>query len=224
MPDNIKSIIEIGQNIEIEVIGDESSAKSLKSTIVDIISDDLIVIATPIYKKNVYPISLGKKLKIMVNVKDLGNFYFTGTVIKREAKDNLHNLYIECDKKIFKNQRRNYYRLNIMLNVELAIVKEEESEEDEKIFKGITKDISGGGVRVVLKEDVPINSKVRIMIKIDSEIITVTGIVVRKEQVTDSAYKWDLGIQFIDIDEGTRSKIISFIFDKQRKLIQRGLI
>lgn len=218
---NMKNVVDIGQNIEIEVNVDDNSSITLKSTIIDIVNLNTLAIASPIHKGNVYPIQENINIKIIFYKKNTGKFYFIGEVIKREVKNKLHILYVRCNSKIRRNQRREFYRLNVLLNIEISLL----SSDMESTISCMTKDISGGGTRVICKEKIPLNSLVKCYIPIDGDnIITSIGKVVRSNSVPDSMLKYDIGIEFTQIDEASRSKLISFIFEKQRKLIKKGLI
>ncbi|HBW59250.1 MAG TPA: pilus assembly protein PilZ, partial [Thermoanaerobacter sp.] len=51
--------------------------------------------------------------------------------------------------------------------------------------------------------------------------ITVSGKVVRYEELLEKGY--EIGVCYVDIDEKVREKIISYIFEEQRKSRQKGI-
>ena len=59
----------------------------------------------------------------------------------------------------------------------------------------------------------------------DGEKLEVKGKILEEEENVDTfEYDYALGIQFIDIKEADTDKIIQFIFARQRKLREKGLI
>lgn len=223
MKSNIDSLIKAGDHIEVEVTKKDLSFLVVKSTIANIHSDSTIVITNPIYKGKLYPIHIGEKVNIIFYKKNKGKYYFLGEVIKKENKKNLSLLYINKVGSIRKMQRREFFRLDIVLNV---IVEINNSEDEIKEISAISKDISGGGIRLICKEKLNLGCLLKCIIPLDDETIEVRGEVIRceSESISDSIYRYDIGIKFIDIDENIRKKIISFIFDRQRKIIKKGLI
>lgn len=71
---NMKNVVDIGQNIEIEVNVDDNSSITLKSTIIDIVNLNTLAIASPIHKGNVYPIQENINIKIIFYKKNTGKF------------------------------------------------------------------------------------------------------------------------------------------------------
>ncbi len=221
MTENISSIIEIGKNIEIEINKDVDSSIFLKSNVLETFKNNVISITSPIYKGNIYPISQGDNVKIIFYKKDTGKFYFLGEVIKRQKKDNLYILYIACNSKIRKDQRRNYYRLNTLLSIKINILNGDIEKES---IPCLARDISGGGLGIICKEKIPYGTMVKCIIPLDDSVVNSIGKVVRCKAVPDSIIKYDIGIEFETLDETIRTQIISFIFNKQRKLRKKGLI
>ncbi|MDK2917408.1 MAG: hypothetical protein PWQ37_141 [Candidatus Petromonas sp.] len=220
MDKNVSSLVKAGNRIEIE-IEEAGSSIRMKSDVIKVTGNNTIAVSSPIYKGKIYPISNGSKISIIFYKKNTGKFYFLGEVVKRDHKNNLSILYIKKISDIFRLQRRSYFRLSIVLNLNIDIV---ENGTVIKSIPAISKDISGGGLRIICKEKVKEGTLVSCNIPIDDEQVKITGKIVRCEAIPDSINKHDIGIEFVSIDEKIRTKIISFIFDKQRKLIKKGLI
>jgi len=217
---NVSSLVKAGNRIEIE-IEEAGSSIRMKSDVIKVTGNNTIAVSSPIYKGKIYPISNGSKINIIFYKKNTGKFYFLGEVVKKDHKNNLSILYIKKISDIFRLQRRSYFRLSIVLNLNIDIV---ENGTVIKSIPAISKDISGGGLRIICKEKVKEGILVSCNIPIDDEQVKIKGKIVRCKAISDSINKHDIGIEFVSIDEKIRTKIISFIFDKQRKLIKKGLI
>ena len=76
----------------------------------------------------------------------------------------------------------------------------------------LTKDLGGGGVRLVSRDFLPVNSKVKLEFFLTpaSEALKAVGKVVWIQKIPYS-YQHEVGIQFLDISEPTRKRITLFV-------------
>ena len=213
----------IGDKIEIETpdfMAAESKRKYLISQIMDIASDSIYFIATPIVNNVLAPIPVGETIKVKYAKKDAGVYIFNAKVLGRKNVDNISYMKIEKVGQISKTQRRNFFRLEVLLNVLIRI--KNNLNDEIKTVAAFTKDLSGGGVRLISKESLVLESMVTLIIDTKKEPIEVEGKVVRCVPFNNNDF--DVGIIFEDIDEAVRTRIISFIFEEQRKMRKKGLI
>jgi c-di-GMP-binding flagellar brake protein YcgR len=113
---------------------------------------------------------------------------------------------------IRRDQLRNFVRLPI--HVDVTIVLLAEGNEGEPIST-ITQNISGSGVGVVLKEPLPLRSKVKVVLPLDYDVVEAEGEVVRVVAPEPNYDKQAIGINFTNIKESSRKIIIRYIFRKQ---------
>ncbi|MFH1858503.1 MAG: PilZ domain-containing protein [Candidatus Omnitrophota bacterium] len=101
--------------------------------------------------------------------------------------------------------RREHPRLRH--NVPIRFGREESNSQD-----SLTKDLGGGGVRLLSRDFLPVNSKVKIEFFLEpaSEALQAVGRVVWVQKLAYS-YQHDVGIQFLDISDITRKRISSFV-------------
>lgn len=76
----------------------------------------------------------------------------------------------------------------------------------------LTKDLGGGGVRLVSRDFLPVDSKVKLEFFLTpaSEALKAVGKVVWIKKLPYS-YQHDVGIQFMDIPEPTRKRLTHFV-------------
>lgn len=220
MEKKITTLLNIGDNIEIE-IDKGNSFLNMKSNVVKVISDTVIAVSAPIHNGKIYPVAIGSNINIVFNKESKGRFYFMGEVTDRQKRDNITLLIVQKNSDIRHFQRRDFYRLNILLNIDIHII---ENGALVKTIPAISKDISGGGIRIITKEKLEKHTSVKCSIVLDGELIEPIGKIIRCNPVPESIIKYDVGISFAAIDKKTRSKIISFVFKNQRKIIKKGLI
>ena len=84
--------------------------------------------------------------------------------------------------------------------------------EENRSQDSLTKDVGGGGVRLVSRDFLPINSKVKMEFYLTpaSEVLKAVGKVVWIQKLPYS-YQHDVGIQFTDIPEPAQRRINTFV-------------
>ena len=121
------------------------------------------------------------------------------------------------ERKSFENdprtEKRQFPRLNVSVDVEYKILEKELS--PEKVT--FTRNIGAGGICLIVYEKIAIGSilALRINLKDANCVIETKGRVVWSEYFTmsaDSRDRYDLGIEFMDINESDRQKISQYVF------------
>jgi len=219
-----EEIPDIGQKIHIERLDAPFaiSGEQLVSQVVDKIDNSILIIATPILHNQNVSISIGETLQITYVKQNVGVFGFKAKVIGKKRISELSYLKIERLGDVFKEQRRNFFRLEIALPIKIKTMDPKYGEQLE--IDGFTKDISGGGLRFITTKPLKLNSRVEITIYLEEESVVVQGRIVRCLFSIELRNKYDIGIMFENIDEKTRTKLIAFIFENQRKMREKGLI
>ncbi|WP_129596969.1 flagellar brake protein [Anaerophilus nitritogenes] len=211
----------VGTKIQIKWIDVQkyNDMKYLTSKIMDMIDEDTLIIATPTHKNVSAPIPVDGQIKISYFKQDLGIYGFQAKVIERKNAEGMSYLKVKRIGDIFKIQRRDFYRLSIVLSGKLTIREKGNGEE----ISFLTKDISGGGLRAIIKEKIEKGSIVDIDLVIDKKIVFARGEIIRSIPSQESKGDYDIGITFKNIDEKDREQIISFIFESERKMRKRGI-
>ncbi|MCT4618633.1 MAG: PilZ domain-containing protein [Marinisporobacter sp.] len=215
---------EIGMKISIDLENSKIiENKQLVSQVMDIIDNYSMFIAMPIYKNVVTPIPVGETIQITYSKKSLGVYAFKAKVIGRKKTSDISYMKVERIGDVFKVQRREFFRLDVVLNAKIRTI---ELDDNEKVTLALTKDISGGGLRVISKEPLKVGSMIEVSIESEKETFVLKGKILRCMPYKDegSRYDFDIGISLDEVPEKIREKIISFIFDYQRKMRKKGLI
>ncbi len=213
----ILSELRVGDKLEIQIrenYGDNQY--TIVSQVMDI-KDGSVFIINPIKQGTSYPLHVGQRLKIIFYREEKGIFRFVAEV-KHKVNNDLTIYEIIPVGEPEKIQRRYFYRLDIVRKVIMKLWDEDVA------IEGVTKDISGGGIKVSSSTAISVGSKVECTIFLkDNDSIEVSGEVIRCYK--DPGLKeFQIGISFFGIKEGVRSKIIAFIFENQRLLRKKGLI
>lgn len=108
-------------------------------------------------------------------------------------------------------QRRQYVRLAIILEVSIKFINLEMNS-----ITTFTKDISAGGLQVVLEEPPPENADVRILLPLNSEVtVEAQGEIIRVTFLETLRKRLAVAIKFNDIACEKQEQIIQYIFHKQ---------
>lgn len=200
-----------GQKLRISI---GKSKNMYLSQVEDMSDDGTILIDSPIHNNHVVPVRIGSVIQVIFFNK-LGLFIFYAKVINRFT-GNLSLLHIIPISSVERLQRRQYFRLEKIIPFTYII----KDDPDGKIYKGIIEDISGGGLRSKVDNKLEVGTIIICNFKLECEI-NVTGKVIRFDEFKEKAY--EIGICYIDIDERIREKIISYIFQEQRKNRLKGI-
>lgn len=212
--------IEVNDNIEIEIKKGYYKGQ-YQSRISDKNEDELYVLI-PYNEGNLVPIGLGVEIEILI-ASDSAAYKFKSKVINR-IKEPIPQLVLErpVEEDFIKIQRRKYFRLEVKRNVYYRRVDKNWEPKDEEFTKSSTIDISGGGIKMVLNEDLPNNIFLELMLDIPAiEDVKIISETIRKYELPDGKA---VGIEFLDINYRSRDALMGWLFDYQRKLRKKGLI
>ncbi|MDZ7672984.1 MAG: PilZ domain-containing protein [Halanaerobiales bacterium] len=217
---NPDKLLSINQNIEL-VVKEGQFEGSYNSKVADILDDQILIMA--VYKREEL-IPLRKETKVDVLYEGDTAFYSLTSEITGRKKEPLPMLSIKLTDNIERIQRRSFFRVQINKKIQYISLKEQRKKEIQPEFKETTAiDLSGGGLLMVLKDELKVND--RLLFKLDIEDLDklVEGKIVRIKYNKDG-YSKTAGIEFVDINRKDRDTIISHLFNYQRKLRRRGMI
>lgn len=210
--------IEVNQKFELIV--EEGPYKGNYLSQVADITDDVIKVTVPLVHGEIIPLRLN--LDVLM--------YFTGVqaaysyktkIIGREEEGEVPLLHLAIPEEKYRIQRREFFRLEVREKVIYRIL--DDSLEPVSEFKEThTIDISGGGVKMFINEPVQKGMFLELFLQIPG--LENVAIISQIVNIFDVEAGLAVGIKFIEIDEYIQEEIISWLFDYQRKLRQRGLL
>ena len=123
----VEKIIGVGNKVDIEYVNPDTKEKYIyKSQVFDIMENDEIRIAMPFEGTKLVVMSLNIRYKFCFFTKT-GLFECTGLVIDRFKSDNRYVAVISLQTGLRKIQRREFYRLEKLTDIEYRVLTEEES-------------------------------------------------------------------------------------------------
>ncbi|MGL4774121.1 MAG: flagellar brake protein [Clostridium sp.] len=200
-------------NNRIEILREDENFKS----IVQDVNNEMFSINIPVSNGVYLPLQNGEEVNFFYYVDNGGCFKFDGKVIEKLIENNMHLYKISNPYNVKKIQRRSFVRVDTIEQTYYRVIKEDN---DGKWNKGLVVDLSGGGLRFKIKDEVNLSDIVEINLIINDEKLPVKGEIVRIDRTEDKEFM--CGINFIDLRERERDKIISKVFQLMRK--QRGVL
>lgn len=208
----LDEVIKINQPLEVRLEYDENRYASR----VEDIKNGNLIIAMPMKKgEPLIPLS-GSNFEVNFT-SDMGHFKFEAVY---KGKD-LYPMPVwitsfpEDAKKI---QKREFVRIDLIMPATIRFETEDKKFTDPVYAR--VKDISGGGIRLVLHKTLRLGQNIEISIDLEEGEFKVLSQVIRIEKpIQDEDIYW-VGMKYIDLSERMRGKLIKFIFKKQREIIK----
>ena len=243
--------IEAGLPIDLAIMTKSQMTLSLKSNVQQRVSDSCIQILMPIYNGKLLPLERDLRLVVVYTIKEVGRFEFEAIITARSVENNIHLLTLEQVTDVKKSQRRNYYRVPFFDTVKLSRLNKQLPEDVvEKLIKDFEaqnekykhnkdiivvdppdiyhsskiecRDISGGGLRGFAQEPLELFELVKGEVHLEDFYVEFVGEVIRVSASFDSVFPYEIGVRFTEMDENSRTKLIGYIFKKQRNLMKKG--
>ncbi len=207
--------------------------KSYQSQVIDILSDDRMEIAMPMEKSKLILLPVDMEFDLYFYT-DNGLYQCYARIIDRYKNNNIYILLLDLTSNLRKYQRREYYRFSCALEMNSRPLQEEEIFAVEQhsdllvpglpLQRSIIVDISGGGLRFVADYAYEIGSlilcKYHLWIENESQEYNLVGKVLSSSKVENRPGVFEHRVQYVNMDEDNREKLIKYIFDEERKTIK----
>ena len=224
----------LGERLDI-IIGERRCASNVQ----EITRGGTLIVSSPTFRSVNVPVYEGDLINL-IYFRQSGMFSFVASILRCFRDENISLCEIEIKSPISKYQRRDFVRYEKVLPVRVSLLASAETiaemsveETLRRIFDRrymgmpregdypsedcLTLDISGGGLRFTSRASYEKNSLLECTITFGEEDeITVDALVMRIESST-SGHPWRVGVQFVNIEERLRRKIIRYIFNEQVK-------
>lgn len=207
---------------KVELVTDMTIASHQKkyySSIQELPGDDQIMILAPIENGRIEPLDLNRKYGMCVYT-DKGLYRSEVVVAQRVKNDNLYLITLEIVSSLQKYQRRQYYRMDCMLNFQYK------DDIGNKWYEGVILDISGGGMRftskTVLEKKKGLINRLKLnLLEKDEVELFLSGVIIESAPTELDHTIYENRVEFDQIDSYEREVIIKFIFEEERKRRRR---
>lgn len=225
---DLKKFFTIGEKIQIDHIDIRGQLQEYTSQVVDIHGLDFMDVLIPIHKTQDVYLKVDSIVKIVLPKGDA--VYEFKAVVYEKLFGRVPLLRLKTISEVNKIQRRDFYRLKLMRDIEARKILLEnilENNQEKKFgdtFKCYLHDISAGGVLISTKEDLQEGDTLEIKIDLNGIELVAYGIIVRRTLTVSPRAPYSYGVKFDKMREFDKNKLSRFIFEEQRKLIKKGLI
>jgi len=214
--------IKINKIIEIEV-GHGTDYSGTYRTRVEDIKKNSLVIGMPINQGNYVPLRPGSEVIIWHWANSASYAYYCR--VKERTLEPLPLVFLEWPPfEIKKVQRRDFVRVPVNLYLEYKL--EHGPELETEVFHKVSiRDLSGGGTQFIAKNKLIKGDTLKIKLFLPNDTINCKAKVMWVyTEIKDNKERLLTGIKFVDIPEKVRDKIIKYVFERQRELIQKGVL
>ncbi len=236
MSGDFLNTLNLGDEIYMEIFIDQE-IQNLKTEVLEFVNANKIIVSCPMFKGRIISLNPGERYRMFHPDEESGLYQFVGMVVSRDKVDQIVRIHILRVSDVKKSQRREFFRLSLIEDAIISIPDGEGVEElfhQGKIIKQvvplykqfsvIVKDLSAGGMRVHSKRNLQPGETYRMSFVLENEKYDVECQIVRSFLLEDVVERYDLGIKFINIDLHLQRKLVAVIFEKQRKLLKKGMI
>ena len=217
-----RSILAIGQRLEIFFENSEEGTSGYTSRVEDIVDDELVV-AMPVDERHVPVIPrVGENLYVLA-AGDGCHFRFFSVHRGHGRHDNIPVLRISVPEVAERFQKRAFFRVKVNLTATVRLVDHEGKIDAPRRVPLV--DLSGNGLAFAWPKKVPLDSDAALAlndipgigtIELMTRIIRCTRI-----EREDDVPIYHVGVQFQGISRGIRDKIVRYLFHIQRTQVER---
>jgi len=168
------------------------------------------------------PMMYGKIIKLPVDEKYLFTFVTEKGMLKYNATikeyvymNDFNFMVIEIKSEIEKVQRREFFRFDCVIPFKFTEFSNGEGR-DNPLLEGTTQDLGEGGIRFLSNENIDIGDKLKFFITLNYDRAVLSGTVLHKQEYPKSNFKFQYRVQFFDLLQEEKDKILKYIFFEQR--------
>ena len=205
--------LRVNRLIEIEV--NFNGFNEYLSSRIEEVNADSMLISAPFYRGKSVPLRRNQEIKVCFAGETCA-FGFFAKIIDKLTQPILM-LQIEKPTNLIRIQRREYVRVPASVNINFT------SKKEDYTYRGTTVDVSGGGLLFTTRANLRPDEQIDIYVNLpEKRPILCRSTVIRSIPLKDSSLK-KVAVRFDNINEQQREQIIHYVFEQQRKLIQKNV-
>ena len=209
-----QDILHVTQKLDIIEEDPETLKKEIYFSRIEDVGEDFVLVTPPFRKGFYLPPRVGRMIAGRV-VSNKIPYLFKANLL-RYRSEQIPLWEISMPSSFSKSQLRENVRLEVSLSVTLEPVP---GGEEKVLIRTLTRDLSAGGIQVVLLKPLPVGTTVKVMVMVSPDFVLETqGTIIRLMPPMPPLDKYVAGIQFGELEPATKQKIIRFIFSKQAEL------
>ncbi|GCD08957.1 flagellar brake protein [Clostridium tagluense] len=210
--------VDFAINKKVEILVDER----YYNTNIQDLTEEYIAISVPLSAGQYVPLSRGDIIDV-IYYEDENLYKFKSSVIGRKI-ENIPILLISKPLEIEKIQRRKYVRISLINTAKYKNLKNQpkispKAIDESEYLKASIVDLSGGGMKVRVSEEIVKNDFILVNLTVNNEEIHIVGQAKRIQK--DDEGRFVCGLSFEFLDNLTRERIIKYIFQLMREQMKK---
>jgi c-di-GMP-binding flagellar brake protein YcgR len=170
------------------------------------------------------PLRLRPGDQVHVSLQAHGRRYSFDTAVQSLHDGPQPGVSLEMPSAVAQHDRREFYRLPIMIHPRYAALTDKDGEEVERVELVIA-DISGGGLRLRAHRWVPVGTRMRLIFDLgddEDELDALAEAVSVDEDGRRGSYR--VNARFVEPSRQLEERIVRFVFSQQVELLQKGVL
>ncbi|MDQ7096219.1 flagellar brake domain-containing protein [Desulfosporosinus sp. PR] len=204
--------------ITVELTVPEGDYEGNYRTRIEEVGERLLMVGAPFDKSGIVPLREGMMVKLTF-WDEVAAYSFEGRIMQRIAIP-VPIFVLELPQSIAKVQRRSFVRVPAFFPVAFRMVTKEGLSD---LKKAVMLDLSGGGMRFTTEDYVENKSLLYAQLSLPNGELQTPVRVCRVEKVEDSKH-YSISVEFHDLPERDRDRIVKCVFEIQRAMRKKGLV
>ncbi|MDD2211457.1 MAG: flagellar brake domain-containing protein [Clostridia bacterium] len=219
---DLSSLLKINQLVQIELIHRKDELTRYPSRVENFDENSFTIVAP---MKDRASIILPEGTPVNIWFWNSEAVYVFHTYLLKNTMTSVHRIILAKPKVIERVQQREYVRVSFVMEVLLSYFN---SQGEEEVIRCKSKNISGGGMMLVLNTYIPLQKEAKIQIQfiLDEDLIKIEGEIVCNEwELDNQGIEHNLiRVKFTQISERHRKIIIKNVYLRQIELKKKGLL
>jgi c-di-GMP-binding flagellar brake protein YcgR len=219
---DLKKNLKINQLVQIEVIS-KTGESTRYSSRVESFAENCLTLVAPMKKRQ--PIILAPGTPLNIWFLNNESVYIFRTYLLENVEASVQKIIVASPEIIEHVQKREYIRVGLVMDVLLLYFN---SLGEEEAIRCKSRDISGGGLMLVLNTYIPLKKgcKINVQFMLEQTLIKIPALIVWNDwELDNEGVEHNLvGIKFINIAEKDRKIIIKSVYNRQIELKRKGLL
>ena len=215
----------------------EPEIRLYETQVYDILSGDRVAVVMPMEKTKLILLPIGSEHDLFFYAEG-GLYQCRAKIVDRDKKGGNYLLIMDLISNLRREQRRQYYRFSCALEMQSRVLESEEIQAVEEsglteeqmmpnlpLKRSIIVDISGGGLRFIsnywYEEGSILLGRYQLEKNDARKEYEVLGKVLAVNRMENRPGFYEHRVQYVNIDNEVREEIIKFIFEEERKNLQK---
>lgn len=219
---DLKKFFAVGDKIHLNYLDARDHFNEYISQIAEIHGNEFIDILIPIHRKRDVYLKEDTILKIVISKEEA--VYEFRAVLHEKLFGRIPLLRLKVLSEVNKIQRRDFYRLKIMRDIEVRLVLDlKEKKYDEQHICNLL-DISVGGLLFNSRKEFQEKDMLEFTLDLNGKKLTAFGTIIRRTLNDNFRAPYSYGVKYVNMNTREREVITKFVYEEQRRMIKKGLI